>query len=128
MFLKGLMNGGVPIKFATWNNYKSNGASNSVNIQIQERGRSVKSIFALQKRDTPLLQVDSGATFFSTGTTGTGGPVAAQLGANTLQEYQFRIGGRLTMFNADISLLHQCKTLLKLEVKYLMAGQSLGLS
>ena len=103
MFLKGLMNGGVPIKFATWNNYKSTGASNSVNIQIQERGRSVKAIFALQRRDTPLLQVDNGATFFSTGTTGTG-PLTATLGANTLQEYQFRIGGRFSSFNSDISL------------------------
>jgi hypothetical protein len=87
MFLKGLMNGGVPIKFSTWNNYKSTSASNSVNIQIQERARSVKSIFAMQRRDTGNLAVDSGASFFSTGTTGTAG-------ANTLQEYQYRIGGR----------------------------------
>jgi hypothetical protein len=87
MFLKGLMNGGVPIKFSTWNNYRSISASTSVNIQIQERARSVKSIFAMQRRDTGNLGVDSGATFFSTATTGTAG-------ANTLQEYQYRIGGR----------------------------------
>jgi hypothetical protein len=87
MFLKGLMNGGVPIKFSTWNNYKSTAASTSVNIQIQERARSVKSIFALQRRDTGNLGTDGGATFFCTGTTGTAG-------ANTLQEYQYRIGGR----------------------------------
>jgi hypothetical protein len=87
MFLKGLMNGGVPIKFSTWNNYKSTSASTSVNIQIQERARSVKSIFALQRRDTGNFGVDSGASFFCTGTTGTAG-------ANTLQEYQYRIGGR----------------------------------
>lgn len=87
MFLKGLMNGGVPIKFSTWNNYKSTSASTSVNIQIQERARSVKSIFALQRRDTGNFGTDGGATFFCTGTTGTAG-------ANTLQEYQYRIGGR----------------------------------
>lgn len=88
MFLKGLMNGGVPIKFATWNNYKSNLTnSSSVNIQIQERGRSVKSIFALQRRDQPLYTVDTGASFFTTGT-------ASTTGQNTLQEYQYRIGGR----------------------------------
>ena len=87
MFLKGLMNGGVPIKFATWNNYKSSSASTSVNIQIQERGRSVKSIFAMQRRDTGNFCTDNGASFFTTGTTGTAG-------ANTLQEYQYRIGGR----------------------------------
>lgn len=87
MFLKGLMNGGVPIKFATWNNYKATSASTSVNIQIQERARSVKSIFAMQRRDTGNLGTDGGATFFTTGTTGSNG-------ANTLQEYQYRIGGR----------------------------------
>lgn len=87
MFLKGLMNGGVPIKFATWNNYKSTSASSTVNIQIQERSRSVKSIFALQRRDPTSFTTDSGASFFCTGTTGTNGQ-------NTLQEYQYRIGGR----------------------------------
>jgi hypothetical protein len=87
MFLKGLMNGGVPIKFSTWNNYKSTSSSTSVNIQIQERGRSVKSIFALQRRDPVNFGTDSGASFFCTSTTGTAG-------ANTLQEYQYRIGGR----------------------------------
>lgn len=87
MFLKGLMNGGVPIKFSTWNNYKSTSASTSVNIQIQERGRSVKSIFALQRRDPTNFGTDSGASFFCTSTTGTAG-------SNTLQEYQYRIGGR----------------------------------
>ncbi len=87
MFLKGLMNGGVPIKFATWNNYKSTSANTSVNIQIQERARSVKAIFAMQRRDTGNFGTDGGASFFTTGTTGS-------LGANTLQEYQYRIGGR----------------------------------
>lgn len=87
MFLKGLMNGGVPIKFATWNNYKSTSASSTVNIQIQERSRSVKSIFALQRRDPTSFNTDSGASFFCTGTTG-------NYGQNTLQEYQYRIGGR----------------------------------
>ena len=93
MFLKGLMNGGVPIKFATWNNYKATGASTSVNIQIQERGRSVKSIFAMQRRDTPSLAFDTGATFFTTGTGGLS-TLTNTAGANTLQEFQFRIGGR----------------------------------
>lgn len=93
MFLKGLMNGGVPIKFATWNNYKSQGPSNSVNIQIQERGRSVKAIFAMQRRDTPSLASDYGASFFCTGSGGLS-TLTNTAGANTLQEFQFRIGGR----------------------------------
>ena len=88
MFLKGLMNGGVPIKFATWNNYRtSSPGSSTLNMQIQERGRSVKSIFAMQRRDPTSFSSDSGASFFCSGTTGTAG-------ANTLQEYQYRIGGR----------------------------------
>jgi hypothetical protein len=92
MFLKGLMNGGVPIKFATWNNYRSStGGASSINIQIQERGRSVKSIFALQRRDPPSIATDSGATFFTSGITAGVTPVG---GFNTLQEYQYRIGGR----------------------------------
>jgi hypothetical protein len=92
MFLKGLMNGGVPIKFATWNNYKSSTASSSsVNIQIQERGRSVKSIFALQRRDPTIFGSDSGASFFCTGVAAGNTPLGGQA---TLQEYQYRIGGR----------------------------------
>lgn len=88
MFLKGLMNGGVPIKFATWNNYRtSSPGGTTLNMQIQERGRSVKSIFAMQRRDPTSFASDSGASFFCSGTTGTAG-------ANTLQEYQYRIGGR----------------------------------
>ena len=91
MFLKGLMNGGVPIKFATWNNYKSTTTGNTANIQIQERGRSVKSIFALQRRDPTSFTSDSGATFFSVGASTTTTPAG---GDSTLQEYQYRIGGR----------------------------------
>ena len=86
-FLKGLQTGGVPIKFSTWNNYRfSNNGVGSLNLQIQERSRSVKAIFCLQRRDPPLYQTDSGAAFFNTATTSDGW--------STLQEYQYRIGGR----------------------------------
>lgn len=86
------MNGGVPIKFATWNNYRSSTpGSTTLNMQIQERGRSVKAIFALQRRDPTSFTSDSGATFFSTGATAAVTPAG---GASTLQEYQYRIGGR----------------------------------
>ncbi len=90
------MNGGVPIKFATWNNYRSSVSNqSSINIQIQERSRSVKSIFALQRRDQPTFTADTGATFFCTGTNGSTSLTTANgAGANSLQEYQFRIGGR----------------------------------
>jgi hypothetical protein len=89
-FLRGLQNGGVPIKFSTWNNfrYSQNGVG-SLNLQIQERSRSVKSIFVLQRRDPSTFSTDSGASFFNTGSLGT-----ANDAASTLQEFQFRIGGR----------------------------------
>lgn len=87
-FLRGLQTTGVPIKFSTWNNYRfSNGVGSTANLQIQERSRSVKSIFCMQRRESALLSADSGATFFNTDT-------ATLNGASTLQDYQFRIGGR----------------------------------
>jgi len=87
MFLKGLMDRGVPIKFSTWNNYKFGVSGGTANLQIQERSRSVKSIFALQRRDPVTFTSDSGASFFNTANNVTNGNI-------TLQEYQYRIGGR----------------------------------
>ena len=87
-FLRGLQSGGVPIKFCTWNNYKfsQNGIS-TLNFQIQERSRSVKSIFCVQRREPISQGYDSGACFYNSNTAVAGG-------ASTLQEFQFRIGGR----------------------------------
>lgn len=87
MFLKGLMDRGVPIKFSTWNNYKFGVSGGTANLQIQERSRSVKGIFALQRRDPVTFTSDSGASFFNTAANVTTGNVS-------LQEYQYRIGGR----------------------------------
>lgn len=87
-FLRGLQTGGVPIKFCTWNNFKfsQNGIA-SLNFQIQERSRSVKSIFCVQRREPISQGYDSGACFFNSNDSVAGG-------ASTLQEFQFRIGGR----------------------------------
>jgi len=84
MFLKGLQDGGVPIKFSSWHTFifSTAGASN-VNLQVQERSRSVKALFTMQRRQPYLMTTDSGATFFDTGAT-----------ANTMNNYQWRIGGR----------------------------------
>jgi hypothetical protein len=89
-FLKGLQSGGVPIKFATWNNFRfaSSSGVSSLNLQIQERSRSVKAIFAMQRRDPPDFQYDSGASFFNANIENTTN------GGSTFQEYQYRIGGR----------------------------------
>jgi len=87
-FLKGLQDGGVPIKFSTWNNYRfSNGLSSTANLQIQERSRSVKAIFAMQRRENGDLTKDNGSFFFNTDDTAT-------TAGTTLQDFQFRIGGR----------------------------------
>ncbi len=84
IFLKGLQEGGVPIKFSTWNTYIfSTAAQSNVNLNISERQRSVKALFVVQKRSQPTLSADNGASFFDTSST-----------ASTLQQYQFRIGGR----------------------------------
>lgn len=81
-FLKGLQAGGVPMQFASWNTFVFPQARNqsTAMLQIQERNRSIKSIFAIVRLASPELRHDMGATF-------------ADIGA-ALQSYQFRIGGR----------------------------------
>lgn len=81
MFLKGLREGGVPIKFSSWHTYIfSTGGSATMNLQIQERSRSVKALFAVQRKGTASAYQDSHALLFSS--------------AGSLQSYQYRIGGR----------------------------------
>jgi len=62
-FLQGLQNGGVPLKFASWHTFlfSSAGAQN-VNLLIQERSRSVKSIFTVQRISQPDVTIDNGAS------------------------------------------------------------------
>ena len=85
MFLRGLREGGVPIKFSSWHSFFFSSAnSSSINLLIQERSRSVKALFAVQRQAQYNLGFDNGATFFDTGSTG----------ASSLQTFQFRIGGR----------------------------------
>jgi hypothetical protein len=89
-FLMGLSSGGVPIKFASWHTHLfSSGNSTSASLQVNERSRSVKSIFTVQRRPQTAYGQDSGATLFDssagTSTVGT---------ESCLQQYQYRIGGR----------------------------------
>jgi hypothetical protein len=85
MFLRGLREGGVPIKFCSWHTFTGTTSSGSnINMMIQERSRSVKAIFAVQRRAQPSFNTDSHATFFDT----------SNNGSSTLQNYQYRIGGR----------------------------------
>lgn len=85
MFLKGLSTGGVPIKFSSWHTFIFSSANTqSLNLQIQERSRSVKSLFAVQRRSQPNFLIDNGATLFDTSADGT----------STLRDFQFRVGAR----------------------------------
>lgn len=85
MFLQGLQSGGVPIKFASWHTFLfSSAGSSNVNLQVQERSRSVKSLFTVQRRAQPDYKFDNGACLYDTGS----------LGQSTLQNYQYRIGSR----------------------------------
>lgn len=89
MFLKGLQEGGVPIKFSSWHTFIfGTGGSSNLNLQIQERSRSVKALFAIQRRAPYSMRTDSGAMFFCSNLDD------AATAVNTLQQYQFRIGGR----------------------------------
>jgi hypothetical protein len=108
MFLMGLQQGGVPIKFSSWHTYIfSTGGGSRLNLQIQERSRSVKALFAVQRRAPAQFWTDSGALHFATKsgqgpqttaalrTTPAGGPNTTSVpDAFTLQDFQFRIGGR----------------------------------
>ncbi len=85
MFLAGLRDGGVPLKFSSWHTFIfSSGTAANINLLVQERSRSVKALFAVQRRSQALFSRDTGATFFDT----------SNDGVSSLQTYQFRIGGR----------------------------------
>ena len=84
MFLAGLRDGGVPLKFSSWHTFLfSTGNASSVNLLVQERSRSVKALFAVQRRSQPSFFTDSHAMHLSTSSN-----------SGTLQNFQFRIGGR----------------------------------
>lgn len=88
--LAGIKNGGIPIKFSSWNCYKySLPASTSVNYQVPERNRSIKSVFGTICRTNALADRDTGAMFSQTSLGASG------LDPVTLQEFQWRIGGRM---------------------------------
>ena len=83
MFLKGLQEGGVPIKFSSWHTYQfSHPGGNTANILIQERSRSVKSIFTVIRRQAQSLLDDGGATHANLAV------------SHVLDSFQYRIGGR----------------------------------
>jgi hypothetical protein len=55
-------------------------------LQVQERSRSVKALFAVQRRSPANANTDSGALLFDSS--------GYSVGNNSMQNYQYRIGGR----------------------------------
>lgn len=80
-FIRGLREGGVPIKFSSWHTFQFS-SSNTLNCLIQERSRSVKSLIAVCRRNQGNAYADSGATLF------------VPTPDTTLIQYQYRCGGR----------------------------------
>jgi hypothetical protein len=78
-FKKGILAGGVPLQFSTWNTYVYPVTSNNMTITIPEKARSLKNIFVFMKAQVPDFTTDYGASFgdFNTG---------------IIDSYQYRIG------------------------------------
>lgn len=84
MFLAGLRDGGVPLKFSSWHTFIfSSQSASTLQLLVQERSRSVKALFMVQRKAQPAFVDDNGATFYETSSAG-----------GSLQTYQYRVGGR----------------------------------
>lgn len=98
-FFKGMATGGVPIKFASWHTHQHIPTGTQATLIIQERARSVKSIFCmLRKRGDIQAYSGSGNSFLSDpywtypGVTPSSGVwYDDQCG---IYEFQLRVGGR----------------------------------
>jgi hypothetical protein len=116
LFLKGLRENGVPMKYSSWHTFIfSSSQAQNVNLLVQERSRSVKAIFAVQKRPTSSYGFDSGASFFDTS-------FHASTLAGTLQTFQFRIGGRFVFISNKVSSHLLLSKLLQLGLLHLTAA------
>jgi len=85
MFLKGVRQKGIPIKFNSWNFYRfpTRGGS-SFRLNIPDRSKSIRSLVCLQRYGTPTYTIDMHGTVngsYQAG--GTGG---------FLQSYQYKVG------------------------------------
>ena len=78
MFLDGLQRGGIPFLYGNWNSYTY---PVSTNFAIQEKSRSVKSVFAILRLAVPRYEDDMGVG-------------VCNYSSFWIQSYQYRIGGR----------------------------------
>lgn len=86
MFLKGIQSGGVPLKFSSIHTFifTTAGAANC-SLLIQERSRSVKSLFTVQMEGQGDQTLDSHATYYDSN---------IDSNPSSLFYYNYRIGGR----------------------------------
>jgi hypothetical protein len=89
-FYQGMLQGGVPIKFASWHGHQHVlPTATSAVLTIQERARSVKSAFTvLRKRGDQVAAGTSDPFWFYHGSSASGNAAAG------LDEFQWRIGGK----------------------------------
>lgn len=97
-FYAGLVQGGVPLKFASWHYHTTNVTNAMTSAQIHERSRSVKAGFAVLRQNNTSVAADAN-TFFnslssSVATSGGSDGAFTPDGAGALSEFQWRVGGR----------------------------------
>lgn len=83
VFLQGLQTSGVPLKWSSFHSYTySISGQQNINISIPEKSRSIKSVFAVQRRAPENLYTDSHAGVFTSS-------------AGTLTSFQWKAGNRM---------------------------------
>lgn len=93
-FYAGLVQGGVPLKFASWHYHSTNVTNSQTSAQIHERSRSVKSGFAVVRQNNVSLTTDTNIfTNSLSSVAATGGGVTPSATA-LISEFQWRVGGR----------------------------------
>lgn len=99
-FLAGLQNGGVPIKFTSWDHFSLSMTANAqIQQQIPERNRSLKAIFSVQlppARITAAAAGTLGAPWDSHAMLQSSGGISDTecRGLGYLQRFQFRVGSK----------------------------------
>lgn len=78
-FKEGILKGGVPLQFNTWNTYIYPVTSNNMSITIPERSRSLKSVLVFMRAQNADLRTDYGASF-------------GDFNGAVIDSYQYRIG------------------------------------
>lgn len=97
-FLDGLRTNGVPIKFASWNQYYSNaGGSSNATFSFPERNRSIKAAFCVQnpvpKYCTTNLQPYDSHTFVQSSLSGEDYTTQGY-SSGILKQFHWRVGGK----------------------------------